>query len=134
MRYYHEDWQPASLSELTKLVDDGIDRLDSDHRQFWNTIRITPAKWTQHPWGDDGGGFWVVATIWSTAIWYNDIEDGFNTSRFRNPGHIDEYWCNDLELNQLVHQLRAWIVDEVPMPAKLGPPQPMSDEWTQGGE
>jgi hypothetical protein len=41
--------------------------------RLWRAIEIDPAKWEQHPYGDQGGGFWVVAVIGRTAIWYNDI-------------------------------------------------------------
>lgn len=27
-------------------------------------------------------------------LWFNDIEDGFNRSKYSDFGKIDEYWCN----------------------------------------
>jgi hypothetical protein len=34
------------------------------------------------------------------VLWYNDIEEGFNVSRFTTVGSIPstEYWCNQDEL------------------------------------
>jgi hypothetical protein len=121
-------WTPITLDELCVLIDEAVSRLDDDHIRFWDSIRIDPMKWMQHPWGELGGGFWVVALIGSTAIWYNDIEDGFNTSKFCHAGKLDEYWCDDLELNHVVHQVRRSIVDAAPLPARRGPSRPMVDE------
>lgn len=66
--------------------------------RLWEVVRIRPEKWQQHPYGDQGGGFWVVGLIGSTVIWYNDIEEGFNRSGFSTFGTIDDYWCNQDEL------------------------------------
>lgn len=52
----------------------------------------------QSPYGDLGGGFWVVAIIGRFVAWFNDIEDGFNVSRYSKYGVIGEYWCNQDEL------------------------------------
>lgn len=65
---------------------------------FWESVKIQPVKWSLPPWGDSGGGFWVVGVIGQHCIWFNDIEDGFNTSRFDSFGRIAEYWCNQSTL------------------------------------
>ena len=43
------------------------------------------------------------------VIWYNDIEDGFNVSRFEIQGRIpdDEYWCNQDPLRWALAGLEA---------------------------
>jgi hypothetical protein len=57
---------------------------------------IAPQKWSQFPYGDEGGGFWAVV-FGSKVLWYNAIEDRFNVSHFAEPGRIpdDEYWCEE---------------------------------------
>lgn len=92
------DWQPVSLSDLEALIHSAHVRMEIGQRRLWEQIRITPEKWIQHPWGDLGGGFWVVATTDQTVIWYNDIEEGFNVSPYTVHGTIDEYRCNQDEL------------------------------------
>lgn len=72
--------------------------MNASDRRLWEAISFTPEKWAQHPWGDKGDGFWVVAVIGRSVIWYNDIEEGFNISRYTKYGTIDEYWCNQDEL------------------------------------
>ena len=67
-------------------------------KRLWHAVAIEPTKWTQHPFGDEGGGFWVVAIVGSTVIWYNDRVEGFNRSSYSEFGRIDEYFCNHDEL------------------------------------
>ena len=66
---------------------------------FWNLIKIEPQKWQEKEYGEEGGGFWVVAIFGNEVIYYNDIEEGFNVSPYEIYGHIKEYWCNQSELN-----------------------------------
>ena len=73
--------------------------------RLWDAIQIPPEKWQQEPYGTAGGGFWVVGIIGSTVIWYNDIVEGFNRSRYSISGKIDDYWCNDDELERTVQYL-----------------------------
>jgi len=74
-------------------------------RKLWEVIRISPEKWIQNPYGDRGNGFWVVAIIGSTVVWYNDIEHGFNCSTFTKWGIIPDYWCNQDGLEVTVQKL-----------------------------
>jgi len=62
--------------------------------RLWEFVRVSPTKWQQHPWGDEGGGFWVVGLFGNRALWYNDIELGFNASSYDQFGTISDYVCN----------------------------------------
>ena len=90
--------------------------------RLWNAIRVEFTKWQQHPWGDQGNGFWVVGFIGNQVLWYNDIEEGFNWSRYTTSGLIDEYWCNQDELNHAICALHDFIENDRPM-GNFGPPQ-----------
>jgi len=79
-------------------MDDG-----SAYKTSWNRIKVTPTKWQLPPWGDDGGGFWVVALIGQECIYYNDIEEGFNTSYYQVFGHIKDYYCEQFDLLSFLH-------------------------------
>ena len=79
---------------------------EHQRRRIWQIIRITLEKW-QHPYGDIGNGLWAVALLGTTVVWYNDIEDGFNRSRYTRYGSIDDYWCNQSELEWTVQYLNA---------------------------
>lgn len=83
----------------------GAQAHDGGATGLWEAIRIAPQKWQQNPYGDQSGGFWVVGLIGQTVVWYNDIEDGFNRSRFSTFGTIDDYWCNQDELEVTLQYL-----------------------------
>ena len=91
-------WQPIAEVALRARVAQGEARMSAAQLRMWETIRIEPEKWQQHPYGDAGAGFWVVALAGRTVIWYNDVEEGFNRSRYSVYGTIDDYWCNEDEL------------------------------------
>ncbi len=79
--------------------------MDPRARRLWEAIRIDPEKWQLPPYGDTGHGFWVVALIGQSVIWYNDVEEGFNRSRYAAYGTIGDYWCNQDELEVTVGYL-----------------------------
>jgi len=122
------DWEPCSEAELEKLIADSVAAMHAPARSLWDLVRIQPAKWQLHPWGDGGDGFWVVGILGQQVVWYNDIEDGFNVSRYEALGVIAEYWCNKDEL----HHTMAALLQQVQTgeaPGRFGPPS--SDNLTQ---
>ena len=99
------EWKPISEIALRARVSQGETRMSPGLRRLWSVVQIEPEKWQQHPHGDQGSGFWVVAVIGRTVIWYNDLEEGFNRSNYSAYGTIDEYWCNQDELELTVQYL-----------------------------
>lgn len=55
--------------------------------------------------GEEGGGFWVVAILGKSVIYYNDIEEGYNLSPFIKYGEIENYYCNQIELHEMIKSL-----------------------------
>jgi len=112
--------EPLSRTELDELIARDLSQCSPEQAALFSGIAIVPTKWQLSPWGDQGGGFWAVAVTDGRVIWYNDIEDGFNVSRFHDDGTIpaDEYWCNQ---DSLRHALYA-VTNDLP---RLGPPQPL---------
>jgi hypothetical protein len=99
------EWRPITEKALLRRVKQGYAAMPVASRHLWEAVRIKPEKWQQHPYGDAGAGFWVVAVIGRTVIWFNDIEEGFNRSTYSTYGTIDDYWCNQDELNVTVEYL-----------------------------
>ena len=99
------DWKPITGDALRARMAQGKARMSPAQLHLWEAIRIDPEKWQQHPNGDPGEGFWVLAIVGRTVIWYNDIEEGFNRSRYSTYGTIDDYWCNHDELEITVQYL-----------------------------
>ena len=110
------DWEPATESEIKDFVRESYARMTPEQRRIWDVMKVPPQKWTEYERGSKGGGFWVVAVIGSSVIWFNDIEDGFNRSLFSEFGKIGEYWCNQDELEHQVqnvaYQLREKTISE----------------------
>lgn len=82
------DWEAISRESLDELVVEGLAKATADERAVFSRAAVTPTKWQLSPWGDLGGGFWVVALMEDRVLWYNDIEDGFNVSQFVASGTI----------------------------------------------
>jgi hypothetical protein len=120
-----DEWQPISEAELLLEINRGVEKMVTVQRRVWEMVKVMPRKWQLHPWGDQGGGFWVVAILEQTVVWFNDIEDGFNISQYTESGVIADYRCNQDELNWTVQRLlKAIEVGEV-SGGNFGPPQPM---------
>lgn len=97
-------WQPISKEELEALMNECLCDADDDVLNAWAAMRIEPMKWQCPPWGDEGGGFWVVAIRNGMVTWYNDIEDGFNESPLVREGIISEYRCNQDDFSQYLQR------------------------------
>ena len=119
------DWQPLAEARLWDLINDAERRMNPAQAHLWEWLRVAPRKWAMHPWGDEGGGFWIVGILGGSVVWYNDIEEGFNISRWSEPGTIDEYWCNQDELEWTVQRLLGCLEHRHPLAGHAGPPMPL---------
>ncbi len=115
-------WEPISRESLEEIIANGLTDATLEERELFAHAAVTPTKWQLSPWGDLGGGFWVVAVTDDRVLWYNDIEEGFNVSQFTIQGTIPstEYWCNQDELKRALQALAGRPQ------VKLGPPEPLS--------
>ena len=115
-------WHPISLPDLESTVSRELRDCSAEQRAFFARTSVAPAKWHLHPWGDEGGGFWAVAVHQHRVLWYNDIEDGFNVSRFILPGEIprDEYGCNQDPLRLALPRLEGPRAPPGSRPAPCG--------------
>ena len=120
-------WRPTTEAELLDEVNSGWDAMPLPERRLWESIKVDPCKWSQDPWGNEGGGFWVVAIYGNTVVWYNDIEEGFNRSRYLVFGEIEEYWCNQDELQWVISHILNEIKQGFPSGGKSSPPRPLSE-------
>lgn len=69
--------------------------------KLWSATKITPARWHE----ETQGPFWAVALNGNQVLWYNDIEEGFNLSTYREQGTIEQYFCNQDQLEWTVQSL-----------------------------
>lgn len=98
-------WKPISLEELHFEIQKTEPELKDGLLIFWEQIKIEPEKWQEPLYGNEGGGFWVVARFGEKVIWYNDIEEGFNISDYDTLGNILEYGAEQDELKWCLNKL-----------------------------
>lgn len=102
-------WTPITETELLDQIQKTENLLSGELWNFWQLINVNTEKWQEDEFGKEGNGFWAVAICGQRVVWYNDIEDGFNISTYQTYGQINEYWCNQYELNEVVLQLYDFI-------------------------
>lgn len=115
-----------------KEMSAALEGADDNVREAWERVRIEPEKWRCSPWGDQSGGFWVVAEMPGEVVWYNDIEEGFNTSPFTTRGNIGEYRCNQTEFSTLLNTLPEALAAEAFAARDAAPGVP--PEWSGPGQ
>ena len=122
-----EEWQPVSGEELDSLIHSSLLECEEEAHRLYNIVRIQPEKWALDPRGNEGGGFWVVAVAGAWAVWYNDIEEGFNVSSFSVWGEIESYQCDKLGLHHILRRMLGSIQSGSAFPgSQSGPPQAVS--------
>lgn len=99
------DWSPATESFILDQIRADEAQMSADQVRIWKCVAITPVKWALKPQGDLTGDFWVVAVFGRSAIWYNDIEDGFDVSSYSSFGEIDGYYASQYELRYVMQQI-----------------------------
>jgi hypothetical protein len=89
-------WRATTRDELEALIARDLRDCTATQRTFFDRVSVKRVKWRLTPWGDLIGGFWIVAIHEDRVLWFNEIEDGFNVSKFAREGEIpsEEYWCN----------------------------------------
>jgi hypothetical protein len=120
-------WAPYSRSQLQAEIDEGLAEMTLEQRRLWDAIAIPPEKWQLPTWGDEGGGFWAVALYGKNVIWFNDIEHGFNRSRYEEVGRISEYRCNQDMLHWTMQRVLEQLQDGQSHGHQLGAPQQAPD-------
>lgn len=99
-------WKPITLALLQNEIDNGVQKMTTDQLILWKNISIEPKKWLEVEYGNEGGGFWVVAVKGNEIVYYNDIEEGFNVSTFTKVGLIDAYQSEQDELQWALNKLK----------------------------
>lgn len=115
-------WEPIPFEALYDMILAFEKEEQGELYNLWEIIKITPQKWQEPGYGDEGGGFWVVAIAGERVIWYNDIEEGFNISRYKTYGTIAEYWCNQSDLKSALIQIQYMLRHGGGITGQAGPP------------
>lgn len=57
------DWTPITEADIWDLINESYKRMTPKQRRIWEVIKVSPQKWSQEPYGNEGGDFWIVAII-----------------------------------------------------------------------
>ena len=101
------EWEPITEAALRARMAQGEARMGADQRRLWHAIRIEPEKWQQHPrrrrCGLLGGR--------DHRAHRGLVQRHRGRLNRGNPayGTIDDYWCNDDELEVTVQYLISAI-------------------------
>ncbi len=102
-------FKPINIDSLFVKIREGESRLRGDLANLWELIVVYPAHWQHRTSPVLASKFWVVAIFGEYVIWYNDIEEGFNISRYNEHGTIGEYWANQDDLDECVRRVHGMI-------------------------
>jgi hypothetical protein len=98
------DWSPISAEELLELLKGQEKELDDTQREIFKKYRIKPYRAPIERYRKTEY-FFVVAKWDNKAMYYEDVEEGFNVSPIDESGRILQHWCNDDDLKYAVHRL-----------------------------
>jgi len=98
-------WQPATIQEVEKIIEEDAISFDEEQAKAWGKYKVVPyrASISRH---DEIESVVVVARKDDHVIYWEDIEEGFNTSPIDSAGTILEHWCNQ---DCLSVALNSWI-------------------------
>ena len=96
-------WRPATRDEVERIVASECARLSPDLKARWERIRteVRPAEITRY--GKREVVF-VVAERSGRAIYWEDIEGGFNISAVDEDGRLLEHGCDQDDLAIALHK------------------------------
>jgi hypothetical protein len=115
---------PFTEAKLWDVLNEEISQLTPAQDRLWAVIGIPPVKWTQHPYGDSNGGFWVVAIFGLSVAWFNHIEGGFDISPYARSGEIGAYGASQFTLSMVLERILGAIQFGYDTGPRMGPPQP----------
>lgn len=98
-----DKWIALSKKDLVQELFLAEFNIDNEQLKFWNKIKIEPEIWSCNDVIEEN--FWIVAKTNKHIIWYNDIEEGFNISKYKIEGIIISYNNSKQELHLALKQL-----------------------------
>lgn len=97
--------------ELNELILDAEQMMIASEMKLWECMKIPPERWKEKKCHNDRTGFWVVAIIGRSVVYFNDIESGFVSSGYTEYGVIDSYVTNEVNLTDLVRNFSSYLTE-----------------------
>lgn len=96
------------MTDLAVTLSRHEQTLSTEQTEFWALMRLPqPELWEQHPWADEGCGFWVLGVASKLCIYYNDRTQGFSACQFERWGVIPDCDCQAMSLASAVQYTRT---------------------------
>ncbi len=115
-----EDWEPTTLAKLQAVLAGDLSRCTAAQLALWERCRVSPRRAAIVRYGSPEHVF-VVAEHKGEAIYWEDVEEGFNVSPLGPSGEVLEHWCNQDELRWA---LNRWLQPSAAY-QRVGPAQPV---------
>ena len=98
-----QDWQPTTLEDVKRYLEEGLAKLHPNHRMCFESIRVEEG---QVPVDDAPGEYvYVVAQVGERLLYWSDVEDGWELDALSPSGGIATRGCNQFELSHVMHQV-----------------------------
>jgi 5'-deoxynucleotidase YfbR-like HD superfamily hydrolase len=92
-----DKWEPITQPELEALIAEQLDDCPQELKELFEKYQVPLKEHKISRYGSNEKVF-VVALKDNEAMYYEDVEDGFNFSPLDKNGTIIEHWCNQDEL------------------------------------
>jgi hypothetical protein len=97
--------QPFTEVQIWDEINSAVQRMSPEQARLWECAKIVPAKWNEPRYGAAQKGFWAVAVMGQTVVWYDDIEDGFVVTECVHFGTIAGDSSGDTSLEGAMQEL-----------------------------
>lgn len=99
------DWAPASIIEVMQRVKQDLSECSPDQAAAYAKYAVNPYRASIDRYGQREMVV-VVARCHNQALYWEDVEEGFNVSPIGEDGTILEHGCNQDSLGQAISR---WV-------------------------
>ena len=100
-----ESWTPIKESDLENLLEKELEKCSIEILNIYKKYAIKPKRYKIKRHGNYEEVF-VVAICNSEALYYEDVEEGFNFSSISSEGILLEHSCNQ---DDICYALYNWL-------------------------
>lgn len=115
------NWKPTTEQDLNEIIKGELRYCKPAQLKTWKEFSIKPYKAKIIRYGATEYVF-IVAVKDNEAMYYEDVEEGFNFSPLGKDGEILEHWCNQ---DELFIALNKWTTGMDYHGCNLGPAVPV---------
>ncbi len=98
-------WEPYTRAQVERIVEEQLLQCTPEQAAMFEQHRVPLRLAPIERYGKDERVF-VVAQRGKEVLYWEDVEEGFNTSPIDESGRILEHWCSQ---DELTHVMYRWI-------------------------